>query len=115
MTLGQRLAIAVLAMGSLLLLGFYFYPTHSQEPVEPPKPHKVTLNWNKAPRAISYNIYRRPYRLDLHTKLGSSATTSYEDPAVQSGERYCYAITSVDSKEQESVRSKELCVTIPHP
>jgi fibronectin type 3 domain-containing protein len=115
MTMAKRLATIVVVVAILSALGFYFYPSQSQEPAEPPRPHKVTLNWEKTARAVSYNIYRGPYLSDTFEKLGSSATTTYEDPAAMSEMRYCYAITAVDAKGRESAKSKEMCVTVPHP
>lgn len=111
----SRIIIVLVVVATLLGLGFYFYPAGRQQPAEPPRPHKVTLNWEKASRAVSYNIYRRPYRSDTYSKLGTSPIESYEDPAAMSGEIYCYQITSLDSKGHESARSKDLCVTVPHP
>jgi fibronectin type 3 domain-containing protein len=115
MTILKRSAIALVAAGILLLLILYMHASRSQQPAEPPKPHKITVNWEKAPHAVSYNIYRRPYRSDTYTKVATANTNNYEDSAVQSGERYCYAVTSIDSKGQESARSKEICQTVPHP
>jgi fibronectin type 3 domain-containing protein len=115
MTLVKRVTIVVIAIGCVLVLGWRFHETQSEQPAEPPRPHQVTLNWDKALRAASYNVYRRPYRIDTYTKLASSNTTSFEDPTVQSAERYCYVVTAVDSKARESAKSKEVCVTIPHP
>lgn len=115
MKIAKRLAIALFALGCALVFGFYFYSKEKEQPSEPPRPHKLTLNWVKAPRAVSYNVYRRPYLNPSFTKIGSSATTSYEDPSVESAERYCYQVASVDAKGREGPRSKELCVTVPHP
>jgi len=111
----KRIITALLVVSGLLGLGFYFYPAERQQPADPPRLRKVTLNWEKAPRAVSYNIYRRPYRSDAYSKLGSSAVNSYEDPTAMSGETYCYQIASVDSKGHESARSQELYVTVPRP
>jgi len=99
----------------LLVLILYLHPTHSQQPAEPPKPHKIIINWEKAPHTVSYNVYRRLYRIETFTKVGTSNTNSYEDPTVQGGERYCYVVTSIDSKGKESARSREICQTVPLP
>jgi fibronectin type 3 domain-containing protein len=115
MTILKRLAAALLLAGIVLFLILYLHPTRSQQPAQPPKPHKITVNWDKVPRAVSYNVYRRPYRIETYTKVATSDTNSYEDPAVKSGERYCYEITSVDSKGNESARSKEICVSVALP
>jgi fibronectin type 3 domain-containing protein len=115
MTILKRSAIALVAAGILLLLILYMHPSRSQQPAERPKPHKITVNWEKVPHAVTYNVYRRPYRSDTYTKVATANTNNYEDPAVQSGERYCYAVTSIDSRGQESARSKEICQTVPVP
>jgi fibronectin type 3 domain-containing protein len=115
MTILKRLAAALVLAGIVLFLILYLHPTRSQQPAQPPKPHKITVNWDKVPRAVSYNVYRRPYRIETYTKVATSDTNSYEDAAVKSGERYCYEITSVDSKGNESARSKEICVSVALP
>ena len=111
----KRSAIALVAVGILLVLILYLRPTRSQQPAQSPKPHKITINWDKAPRAVSYNVYRRLYRSQTFTKVGTSNTNSYDDPGVQGGERYCYVVTALDSKGQESDRSREICLTVPSP
>ena len=111
----KRSTLALTVAGIALVLILYLHPIRSQQPVAPSKPHKITVTWNSVPRAASYNVYRRPYRSETYTKVGTSNTNSYEDPAVQSGERYCYVVTSIDSKGNESARSKELCPTVPPP
>ena len=115
MTNLRRWTVALLTAVSSLALILYLHPTRSQQPAETPKPHKITINWEKAPHAVSYNVYRRPYRIETFTKVATVNTNSYEDPAVQGGERYCYAVTSIDSKGQESARSREICQTVPLP
>jgi fibronectin type 3 domain-containing protein len=111
----KKIIVVLVGLSALFGMGFYFYPAERQQPVEPSRPHKVTVNWEKAARAVSYNIYRRPYRSDAYSKLGTSPVNTYEDPTAMSGETYCYQVTSVDSKGHESVRSKDLCVTVPRP
>ena len=115
MTILKRTALTLGTAGILLVLIFYLHPTRSQQLAEPPKPHKLTINWEKVPHAVSYNVYRRSYRAETYTKLATSNTNGHEDPTVQSGERYCYEITSIDSKGTESARSKEICQTVPFP
>jgi fibronectin type 3 domain-containing protein len=115
MTILKRSGVALVVAGILLVLILYLHPTRSQQPAQPAKPHKITINWDKAPHAVSYNVYRRPYRSQTFTKAGTSATNSYEDPAVQGGERYCYVVTAIDSKATESERSREICLTVPLP
>jgi len=115
MTNLKRSAIALVAAGLSLVLILYLHPTQRQQPAEPPKPHKIIINWEKTPHAVSYNVYRRPYRSETFTKVGTVNNNSYEDPGVQGGERYCYAVTSIDSKGKESARSREICQTVPLP
>jgi fibronectin type 3 domain-containing protein len=115
MTILKRLAVALVVTGIVLVFILYLHPTRSQQPAQPPKAHKITINWDKVPRAVSYNLYRRPYRIETYAKVATSDTSSYEDSAVKSGERYCYEITSVDSKGNESARSKEICLSVPLP
>jgi fibronectin type 3 domain-containing protein len=115
MTILKRSATALVAAGISVVLILYLHPTRSQQPAEPPKPHKITINWEKAPHAVSYNVYRRLYRIETFTKVGTVNNNSYEDPEVQGGERYCYVVTSIDSKGKESARSREICQTVPLP
>jgi fibronectin type 3 domain-containing protein len=115
MTILKRSAMALVAAAVSLILILYLHPIRSQQPVAPSKPHKITVSWEKAPHAVRYNVFRRSYRIESYAKLGNSDTNNYEDPTVQSGERYCYVVTSIDSKGKESARSKEICVTVPLP
>jgi fibronectin type 3 domain-containing protein len=115
MTILKRSGVALLVAGILLVLILYLHPTRSQQPAEPRKPHKITINWEKAPHAVSYNVYRRLYRIETFTKVGTANNSSYEDPGAQGGERYCYVVTSIDSKGKESERSKEICLSVPLP
>jgi fibronectin type 3 domain-containing protein len=115
MTILKRSAMALVTAGILLLLIFHLHPTRSQQPAEAPKPHKITINWEKTPRAVSYNVYRRLYSIETFTKVGTTNTNSYEDPGLHGGERYCYAVTSIDSQGKDSARSNEICLTVPSP
>lgn len=115
MTILKRSGVALVVAGILLVLILYLHPTRSQQPAQPAKPHKITINWNKAPHAVSYNVYRRPYKIQTFAKVGTSTINSYEDLGVQGGESYCYVVTSIDSKGTESERSREICITVPLP
>jgi fibronectin type 3 domain-containing protein len=115
MTILKRSAIVLMAAGVPLVLILYLHPIRSQQPAAPSKPHKIIVSWEKIPHTVSYNVYRRSYRVESYTKVGNSDTNTYEDPTVQSGERYCYVITSTDSKGKESARSREICQTVPLP
>lgn len=113
--LAKRLILAVVAIAAGLALGFHFHSAPSATPQEAPKPHRITLTWNKTAGAASYIVYRRPYRHETYVKLTTSQAPAYDDPAVQSEERYCYQVTSVDSHGRESNPSHEMCVTVPQP
>lgn len=109
----KRLAIAATAIAAAFALGFYFYPARSHQSEK--QPHKITLRWTNAAHAKSYVVYRRPDRVATYLKLGKTAEPTYEDRAVQAGERYCYQVTTVDSHGRESLPSAELCVDVPRP
>jgi hypothetical protein len=115
MTVLKRSAMVLAVAGVSLGLILYLHPTGGQQPGAPSQARKITVTWEKVPHAVSYNVYRRSYRVEAYTKVGDSNTSSYEDPTVRSEERYCYVITSIDSKGKESARSKEICVTVPLP
>jgi fibronectin type 3 domain-containing protein len=109
----KRLAIAMVIIAGLSALGLYFYPTLSRQSPGAPRQHTVTLIWNNAARANSYNIYRRAYKTDALTKIGTTNETRYFDSTVQAGFRYAYAVSSVDAKGQESAKSEEIWATVP--
>jgi fibronectin type 3 domain-containing protein len=86
-----------------------------QQPREPGRVHRVTLTWDKVPRASDYNVYRRAYRGGEFAALGKAQGTTLEDPAATGGERYCYRVAALDAKGKEGAPSKEFCVTVPYP
>lgn len=110
----KRLIIASTAIIAAFAVGFYFYPARSSQ-TEATAPHKVTLRWNNAPHAKSYIVYRRPDRVATYLQLGASLEPSYEDRAVEAGQRYCYQVTTVESHGRESPPSTEICVNVPQP
>lgn len=104
--------------GTLLLLiatGCHSSGGAQEARIAPDQPHKITLHWEKAARAVSYNVYRRNYRSQEYSKVGTVDAPTYEDPSVKSGERYCYQVSSVDGKGNESPRSPEMCQSVPRP
>jgi hypothetical protein len=112
--LAKRPLFAATGIAVACALGFYFYPARSYQS-EGHAPHKVALRWYKAAHAKSYVVYRRPSRVATYLKLGSSDDPSFEDRAVEAGERYCYQVTTVDFHGRESVPSAEKCVDVPQP
>jgi fibronectin type 3 domain-containing protein len=110
----KRLTIAIVSIAAAFALGSYLYSARSDQS-QAPAPHKVTLRWNKAPHAKSYVVYRRPDHVATYLKLGTTVEPSYEDRAVEAGQRYCYQVTTVESQGRESVPSAEMCVDVPQP
>jgi hypothetical protein len=78
--------------------------------------HTVTLSWYaNYPPVAGYNIYRGTAHGGPYSNLNSSlqATTSFNDATVQSGTKYYYVVTAVDTQNQESDYSAEVEVAIP--
>lgn len=114
----KRLAMVMIAMAGVPAIGWHFYKDSStkQQVQEASRPHQVTITWEKSARAVSYNVYRSLYGANEEfAKLGTSTTPGYVDTTVQSGKRYCYVTTAIDSKGHESEKSKETCATVPRP
>ena len=86
------------------------------------KPHSVTLTWNasvspQTVKVVGYNIYRRD-EADPPSKDYSRIATrvpccSYIDTFVKNGHTYDYAVSTVDSKKNESARSALTTAQIP--
>jgi fibronectin type 3 domain-containing protein len=111
----KHFVVGTIVIAGMLALGWRIHgsATSNQRSSATSQARRVILKWDKTAEAVSYNIYRRPYSGATFTKLGSSDTASYIDTAVQPELRYCYQVTSVDSKGRESKPSQEFCVTIP--
>lgn len=80
-------------------------------------PHQVELGWNPpvdSPEPVSqYKVYRANGGSGAFHNLASTGQTNYTDTNVQSGSRYDYYVTSVDSSGVESAPSNTTTVTIP--
>ncbi len=86
------------------------------------KPHSVTLTWHasvspQAVKVVGYNIYRRD-EADApgkdYSRIASRVPCcSYTDTFVKSGHTYDYAVSTVDSKKNESARSALTTARIP--
>jgi fibronectin type 3 domain-containing protein len=76
------------------------------------KPHAVTLRWNPAEGATSYNIYRRDGRSSGYKQVGTSVEPRFIDSPVPSGAVLVYAVTAVQD-QYESPFSAEMRVDIP--
>ena len=83
-----------------------------------PVQHSATLTWNASTSSVvGYHAYRGTTSGGPYTKLTSSATASptYTDSTVQSGQTYYYVVTAVASSGTESVNSNETQAIIPTP
>ncbi|HEV2521111.1 MAG TPA: immunoglobulin domain-containing protein, partial [Candidatus Acidoferrales bacterium] len=81
-----------------------------------PVSHSVALSWTASTSTVTgYNIYRGTVSGGPYTKQNSAvvAATAFTDSTVQSGQKYFYVVTSVDSTGSESVFSNEVTATIP--
>jgi fibronectin type 3 domain-containing protein len=71
----------------------------------------ITLSWNSASGAVSYNVYRGTASGDLSTKtlLASNVTgTNYTDTSATAGTTYYYQVTAVNNAGKESGASNEV-------
>ncbi|MEO8806271.1 MAG: hypothetical protein ABI433_09320, partial [Burkholderiaceae bacterium] len=77
----------------------------------------VTVTWNAAARATSYNIYRSTTAGSQGTKVGNSTSTSYADGAVTNGATYYYVVTAVNAAGESPASSQSAAATpaIPVP
>ncbi len=87
-----------------------------------PPTHTVSLSWtaSTSPDVSGYNIYRATYTdsCGSFSKISSitAATTFYTDSEVTDGTSYCYAATTVNSRNEESNYSNlAINVQIPPP
>jgi hypothetical protein len=81
--------------------------------------HYVGLSWmaSMSPNITGYNVYRSIFGpiCSSYLKIGStsSGNTTYADSSVADGLSYCYATTTIDSENIESVYSNSVIVSIP--
>jgi hypothetical protein len=78
--------------------------------------HSVSLSWNASTSQVSgYNVYRSAQSNGTFNKLNSSLIKllSFTDTNVQSGSTYYYAVTAVDSNNNESPYSNVATAVIP--
>ena len=84
-----------------------------------PQAHSVDIAWTQSvsPEITGYNVYRAIYgtSCEAYSRVGSSSDLSYTDAEATGGMAYCYAITAVNSIDQESGYSSPVQVLIPLP
>jgi hypothetical protein len=74
--------------------------------------HSVSLGWAVSTNSTAYNVYRGPANGGPYTLLGSSASTTYTDATVMTGNIYYYVVTAVNAAG-ESGYSNDAVATIP--
>ncbi|MBM4047454.1 MAG: hypothetical protein FJ279_20300 [Planctomycetes bacterium] len=70
-----------------------------------PKPGEVVLRWEPSPKpSLRYHVYRAKDGSEAWTKLTDEPlrTTAYSDANLSAGERFAYAVRSLDRRGQES-------------
>jgi hypothetical protein len=80
-------------------------------------PHAVALDWSASTSTVDgYHVYRGESTGGPYNRVNSSLVTSlgYSDPTVQSGARYFYVVTAVQSDGDESTFSNEVSADIPN-
>jgi hypothetical protein len=84
-----------------------------------PQTHSVDVVWTPSvsPDITRYNIYRAVYgtSCEAYSQVGSSLNTTYTDADATGGTTYCYAVTAVNSIDEESGYSSPSQVLIPLP
>lgn len=83
--------------------------------ITPGAPHSVTLSWqpSTSSNVVGYNVYRGNQSGSYGLLVSMNSTTSYVDPAVQSGNTYYYVVTAVDSVGSESTYSNQAQAVVP--
>ena len=66
---------------------------------------QINLDWNEAPGATGYKVYRDG------SYLTAAQTTSMPDTGLKADTRYCYAVSATDGTGRESGRSNQACAT----
>ena len=74
----------------------------------------IYLEWDKIADAKYYGIYRREENTEIYKKLAERWWNNYYDSTVQDGKTYIYAVTAIDSFENESDKT-EIPAVYKHP
>jgi hypothetical protein len=67
---------------------------------------RVTLRWNSADNAASYNIRRSPASGSDYAMVGNSSTTNFVDVSLTNGMTYYYVVTSTNSSGESAYSSE---------
>lgn len=81
-------------------------------------PHSVLLHWAASASAVTgYNVYRSEKSGGPYKKLNRMPIleVEYRDSEVKAGKTYFYAVTSLNSRNDESPKSSEIRATVPKP
>jgi len=76
---------------------------------------QVSLSWTAVAGATSYNVYRSTSSASQGAKIGSSATTSYNDATAANGSTYYYVVTASNAVGEgtASAASPGITPTVP--
>jgi hypothetical protein len=82
-----------------------------------PAQHKVLLSWkpSTSKHILGYNVYRGNQSGGPYQKINGvlDPNTKFTDLKVNSGQKYYYVATAVNSRKKESRHSKQIRVAIP--
>ena len=95
-----------IALATFLALAFFVVSAKAQ--------FDVSLSWTASSTSgVTYNVYRQQACSGNFQEISTgTATTTYIDSAVASGETYCYYVTAI-SAGIESMPSNSQATTIP--
>lgn len=85
------------------------------EKITDPESPYVSLSWQAADDAATYNVYRKVSGTSKFQLLGSAATNAYIDSTVDVGMEYVYQVTTVDLAATETGPSTSLSVSMIDP
>jgi hypothetical protein len=86
-------------------------------PAAAPSSHSVSLNWDaSASSVVGYHVYRSSLSGGPYARISGSTVSAlnYNDPTVQSGTRYFYVVSALDSSGTESAYSHEAAADVPN-
>ncbi len=72
---------------------------------------QVTVSWSAVPSATSYNVYRSTSAGTRGPKVGSSATTSFDDATAANGATYYYVVTANNAAGESAASASSPAAT----